>query len=173
EGPLGVVTPDRRYTRRCGAALQNCSATRPLLLFIANLIFSFRDQHTGTLGEIKAVRWLSQWLRQSSGLLFFIISAAFKTQVHQFKKDVSNSATQDSIMNAHKKYQLTWARINCALNDSSCDSPLPNNLKLTILASNASLSSTKVFKCPHKKNDSIVTQWFNQLKFWNQDQHSQ
>ncbi|KAG5571281.1 hypothetical protein H5410_061047 [Solanum commersonii] len=93
--------------------------------------------------------------------------------IHQFKKDVSNSATQDSIMNVHKKYQLTWARINCALNDSSCDSPLPNNLKLTTLASNASLSSTKVFKCPHKKNDSIVTQWFNQLKFWNQDQHSQ
>ncbi|KAG5585108.1 hypothetical protein H5410_045542 [Solanum commersonii] len=52
-----------------------------------------------------------------------------------------------------------------------CDSPLPKNLKLTILASNASLSLTKVFKCPHKKNDSIFTQWFNQLKFQNQDQH--
>ncbi|KAG5620422.1 hypothetical protein H5410_005640, partial [Solanum commersonii] len=81
------------------------------------------------------------------------------------KKYVSNSAAQDSIMNAHKKTQLTHARINCALKDSSCDSPLPKNLKLTILASNASSSSTKVFKCPHTKNDSIFTQWFNHLKF--------
>ncbi|KAG5620396.1 hypothetical protein H5410_005614 [Solanum commersonii] len=75
-------------------------------------------------------------------------------------------------MNAHKKTQLTRARINCALKDSSCDSPLPKNFKLTILASNASSSSINVFKCPHKKNDSIFTQWFNHLKFRNQDQHS-
>ncbi|KAG5605718.1 hypothetical protein H5410_027210 [Solanum commersonii] len=60
-------------------------------------------------------------------------------------------------MNAHKKTQLIHARINCAIKDSSCDSPLPNNLKLTILASNASSSLTKVFKCPHTKNDSIFT----------------
>ncbi|KAG5595621.1 hypothetical protein H5410_036853 [Solanum commersonii] len=33
--------------------LQNCSATHRLLLFIADLIFSFRAQHTGTLGEVK------------------------------------------------------------------------------------------------------------------------
>ncbi|KAG5571618.1 hypothetical protein H5410_061384 [Solanum commersonii] len=75
-------------------------------------------------------------------------------------------------MNAQKKTQLTRARINCAHKDSSCDSPLPKNLKLTILASNASSSSTKVFKCPHTKNDFIFTQWFNHLKFRNQDQHS-
>ncbi|KAG5586786.1 hypothetical protein H5410_047220 [Solanum commersonii] len=36
------------------------------------------------------------------------------------------------------------ARINCALKDSSCDSPLPNDLKFTILASNVSSSSTKL-----------------------------
>ncbi len=61
-------------------------------------------------------------------------------------------------MNAHKKTQLTDARINCALKDSSCDPPLPKKLKLAILASNASSSSTKIFKCPHTKNDSIFTQ---------------
>ncbi len=88
--------------------------------------------------------------------LNFCLSSS-KTQVQQFKKDVSNSATQDSIMNAHNKTQLTHARINCALKDSSCDSPLPKNLKFTILASNASSSSTKVLKCPHTKNDSIFT----------------
>ena len=54
-------------------------------------------------------------------------------------------------MNAHDNTQLTHARINCALKDSSCDSPLSRNLKLTILASNASSSSTKVLKCPHTK----------------------
>ncbi|KAG5595094.1 hypothetical protein H5410_036326 [Solanum commersonii] len=75
----------------------------------------------------------------------------------EFKKDVSNSATQDSIMNAHRKTQLSHARINCTLKDSSCDSPLLKNLKLTLVASNASSSSAKVIKFPHTKNDSIFT----------------
>ncbi|KAG5585582.1 hypothetical protein H5410_046016 [Solanum commersonii] len=66
-----------------------------------------------------------------------------------FKKDVSNSATQNSIMNVYNKAQFTHARINCILKDSSYDTPLSKILKLTILASNASSSSTKVFKCPH------------------------
>ncbi|KAG5631650.1 hypothetical protein H5410_003367, partial [Solanum commersonii] len=57
-----------------------------------------------------------------------------KPQVQHFRKDVSNRTTQDSIMNAHKKTQLTHARINCAPKDSSCDSPLSKILKFTILA---------------------------------------
>uniref|UniRef100_M1DRH4 Uncharacterized protein n=1 Tax=Solanum tuberosum TaxID=4113 RepID=M1DRH4_SOLTU len=60
-------------------------------------------------------------------------------------------------MNAHNKTQLTHARINCALKDSSCDSPLSKIIKFTILDSNASSSSTKVLKFPHTKNDSIFT----------------
>ncbi|KAG5606315.1 hypothetical protein H5410_027807, partial [Solanum commersonii] len=81
-----------------------------------------------------------------------------------FKKDVSNSITQDSIMNVHKKTQLTRARINYALKESSYDSPLPKNFKHTILASNESSSSTKVFKRPDTKDDSIFTQLFNHFK---------
>ena len=88
--------------------------------------------------------------------LKFCLSSS-KTQVQQFKNDVSNSATQDSIMNVHNKTQLTHTRINCILKDSSCDTPLSKILKLTILASNASSSLTKVFKCPHTKNDFIFT----------------
>ncbi|KAG5606310.1 hypothetical protein H5410_027802 [Solanum commersonii] len=65
-------------------------------------------------------------------------------------------ATQDSIINVHNKDQITPKRINYILKDSSCDTPLPHILKLTILASNASSSSTNVFKCPHTKNDSIL-----------------
>uniref|UniRef100_M1DD88 Uncharacterized protein n=1 Tax=Solanum tuberosum TaxID=4113 RepID=M1DD88_SOLTU len=38
---------------RHSTALQNCSATRRLLLFTADLILSFRDQHTGTKGEVR------------------------------------------------------------------------------------------------------------------------
>ncbi|KAG5580643.1 hypothetical protein H5410_051270 [Solanum commersonii] len=136
---------------RWNTTSRNHLATRRLLFYLADSIFSFRAWHTGTLGETIAIR---------------------KTQVQQFKKDVSTSATQDSIMNTHEKTQLIRARINCALKDSSCDSPLPKNLKLTILASNASSSSTKVFKYPYTKNDSIFTQWFNNLKFRNQDQYS-
>ncbi|KAG5606383.1 hypothetical protein H5410_027875 [Solanum commersonii] len=100
--------------------------TRRLLSSIAALIFSFRAWHTRTLGEVNL--------------------SLSKTQVQQFKREVSNSAPQDSIMNAHKKTQLTHARINCALKDLSCDSPLPKNLKLTLLASNASSSSTKLIQ---------------------------
>ncbi|KAG5631990.1 hypothetical protein H5410_003707, partial [Solanum commersonii] len=80
-----------------------------------------------------------------------------KTQVQQFKKDVSNSAAQDLIMNVHNKTQFTQARINFVPKDSSCDTLLPKILKLAILASNASSSSIKVFECPHTKNDSIST----------------
>uniref|UniRef100_M1DCU6 Uncharacterized protein n=1 Tax=Solanum tuberosum TaxID=4113 RepID=M1DCU6_SOLTU len=41
---------------RYNIASRNYSATRRLLPFIADLIFSFRAQNTGTLGEVKAVR---------------------------------------------------------------------------------------------------------------------
>ncbi|WMV08777.1 hypothetical protein MTR67_002162, partial [Solanum verrucosum] len=37
-------------------ASQNYSATRRLLPFIVNLIFSFRAQYTRTLGEVKVIR---------------------------------------------------------------------------------------------------------------------
>ncbi|KAG5614960.1 hypothetical protein H5410_014784 [Solanum commersonii] len=49
-------------------------------------------------------------------------------------------------MNAHKKSQLTHARITCALKVSSCDSPLLKNLKLIILAANASSRLTKLIQ---------------------------
>ena len=97
-------------------------------------------------------------LINTPNLNFFLSSS--ETQVQQFKKDVSKSATKDSIMNAHNKTQLTHARINFALKDSSCDSTLSMILKFTILASNASSSSTKVLKCLHnKKIDSIFTHY--------------
>ncbi|KAG5586083.1 hypothetical protein H5410_046517 [Solanum commersonii] len=63
-------------------------------------------------------------------------------------------------MNARNKTYFTHAQINCALKDSSCDSPISKNLMLTRFVSNASSSSIKVFKCPHTKDDSIFTQWF-------------
>ncbi|KAG5599830.1 hypothetical protein H5410_031200 [Solanum commersonii] len=53
--------------------------------------------------------------------LFFVLK---QTQVQLFKKGVLNSATQDSIMNAHNKIQFTYAKIKFALKDSSCDSPI-------------------------------------------------
>ncbi|KAG5571622.1 hypothetical protein H5410_061388, partial [Solanum commersonii] len=66
-----------------------------------------------------------------------------QTQVRPFKKGVSNSATQASIMNIHNKIQITYAKINCVLKDSSCDTPLPEILMVAILATCASSSSTK------------------------------
>ncbi len=60
-------------------------------------------------------------------------------------------------MNVHNKTQITHAYVNFILKDSSCDTSLPNILEITILATNASSSSTEVSICPHTNNDSIVT----------------
>ena len=67
-------------------------------------------------------------------------------------------------MNSHNRYQLTQARINYAHKDSSCDSPLHKNLKITLLSSNASSISTKVIKYPHIKSDFIFTHNDSQVK---------
>ncbi|KAG5612205.1 hypothetical protein H5410_023486 [Solanum commersonii] len=104
--------------------LRNCLATRRLLLFTTDLILSFRAQHTGTKGEDMTFWRFTEWVRRTSDLYFFVLSAAFQTQVQSSKKGISNSATQDSIMNAHNKTQFTHAKIKCALKDSSCDSPI-------------------------------------------------
>ncbi|KAG5620020.1 hypothetical protein H5410_005238 [Solanum commersonii] len=47
-------------------------------------------------------------------------------------------------MNIHNKTQITHAKINCVLKDSSCDTPLPKILMLSILATCASSNSTKI-----------------------------
>ncbi|KAG5571338.1 hypothetical protein H5410_061104, partial [Solanum commersonii] len=93
------------------------------------------------------------WTHQHPQLKLLLVLK--QTQVQPFKKGVLHSTTQDSIMNAHNKTQFTYAKINYALKDSSSDSPISKNGMLTILASNASLGSTRVFECPHRKNDSI------------------
>ncbi|KAG5631955.1 hypothetical protein H5410_003672, partial [Solanum commersonii] len=150
-------------------ASRNCSLIRRLLLFTTDLILSFRAQHTRTKGEDKIFWRLAKWVHRFSNLHFFVLSAAFvsfllgsvhQTLVQPFKKGVSNSATQNSIMNAHNKTHFNYAKIKCALKDSNCDSPISKNLTLTILDSNVSSSSTKVFKCPYTRNDFIFTQWF-------------
>ncbi|KAG5580628.1 hypothetical protein H5410_051255 [Solanum commersonii] len=95
------------------------------------------------------------WFVSDSKYLNLKVSSDIETK-YQFKKDVSNSA-QDSTMNVHNKTHFIHAKINCVPKDSSCDTPLPKILTLAILASNASSSSTKVFECPHTKDDSILT----------------
>ncbi|KAG5581038.1 hypothetical protein H5410_051665 [Solanum commersonii] len=98
-----------------------CLTTRPLLLFI---VTAFGDS-PNVLGDPQAL---------------FSSSFQPKTEVRQFKKDVSNGATLDSIMNAH-------TRLNLLI----CDTPLSKNLKLTILTSNANSSSTKESNAPYKR----------------------
>ncbi|KAG5572207.1 hypothetical protein H5410_061973 [Solanum commersonii] len=66
-------------------------------------------------------------------------------------------------MNAHNKTQFTYARINCVLKDSNCDTPSPKILMLTILATCGSSSLTKVSKCPHVKNDFIFTDIYESI----------
>ncbi|KAG5610314.1 hypothetical protein H5410_021595, partial [Solanum commersonii] len=97
-----------------------------------------------------------QFVDSSTPNLNFYLSSS-KTQVNEFKKDVSNSATQDSIMTVHNKTQFTHARINCVPKDLSCYTLSPKILTLTILCSNASSSSTKEFEFPYTKDDSILT----------------
>ncbi|KAG5586032.1 hypothetical protein H5410_046466 [Solanum commersonii] len=135
---------------------------RQLFPFFADLILSFKAQHAITKGEVRTFGDSPSKVGDPQFFVLFSLFVPFcdQTQVQQFKKGVSNSATQDSIMNAHHKTQFSYVKIKCALKDSSCDSPISKNLMLIILASKASSSSTIVFKCPHRKNDSLFTQWF-------------
>ncbi|KAG5589651.1 hypothetical protein H5410_040165 [Solanum commersonii] len=85
KGPVGALSWDCRSTRRpalwsipspfcfgqSSTASRNYSVTHRLLLSIPDLIFSFRAWHTGTLGKIMVIWQLAQWVRRSSGLLFF------------------------------------------------------------------------------------------------------
>ncbi|KAG5575873.1 hypothetical protein H5410_056007 [Solanum commersonii] len=43
---------------RYSTALRKCSTMRQMLFFIADLIFSFREQLTGTLGELTSIQRL-------------------------------------------------------------------------------------------------------------------
>ncbi|KAG5576175.1 hypothetical protein H5410_056309, partial [Solanum commersonii] len=111
--------------------------------------------------KLKALTESHLWTHQHPQLKLLLVVKQNKVQ--PFKKSVLNSARQESIMNAHNKTQFTYAKIKCALKDSSCDSLISKNLMLTLLSSNASSSSTKMFKCPHTRNDSILAH--NGLQF--------
>ncbi|KAG5589896.1 hypothetical protein H5410_040410 [Solanum commersonii] len=50
----------------------NCSARHRLLIFIADLTFFFRPQHTGTKGDLQADRRLANKAQRSSGLHFLV-----------------------------------------------------------------------------------------------------
>ncbi|KAG5631655.1 hypothetical protein H5410_003372 [Solanum commersonii] len=111
-----------RVVGRYSTTSRNYSPTRRVLHFITILIFPFRAQYTGTKGDLQADRRLTNWAQRSSGLHFFVL----------FSRLIPSCQTQ-----------FTHVRINCVPKDSSCDTPLPKILKLAILASNASSSSTK------------------------------
>ncbi|KAG5599399.1 hypothetical protein H5410_030769, partial [Solanum commersonii] len=107
-----------------------------------------------SFGEVSRCRRMTSATRYSSVCLIAVLCfplapsrfgplGGIQTQVHSFKKGVSNSATQDSIMNIHNKIQITYANINYALKYSNCDTPLLDILMLAILATCASSSSTK------------------------------
>ncbi|KAG5590163.1 hypothetical protein H5410_040677, partial [Solanum commersonii] len=103
------------FIGRYSTTLRNCSMMHRLLPFITNLIISFSAQQTGTLGECPCFASNSKYLKNKDlhhtpNLNFWLSSS--KTQVRQFKKNVSNSATQDSIMNAHTRLNLLMQRSN-------------------------------------------------------------
>ncbi|KAG5615022.1 hypothetical protein H5410_014846, partial [Solanum commersonii] len=126
-------------------ASRNCPAICRLLLFITELtplrLSTLEQKAISRLVGDSPIRLgdLQDFISSFFSAALFLF--ANKTQVQQFKNDVSNSTTQDSIMNVHNKTQLTYARINYILKDSTCDIPLSKILKLTILASNEILES--------------------------------
>ncbi|KAG5586061.1 hypothetical protein H5410_046495 [Solanum commersonii] len=61
-------------------------------------------------------------------------------------------------MNIHNKTQITHAKINFVLKDSSCDTPLPKILMLAILATCGSSSSTKSLSLFSNRSSVRLTQ---------------
>uniref|UniRef100_M1D842 Uncharacterized protein n=1 Tax=Solanum tuberosum TaxID=4113 RepID=M1D842_SOLTU len=62
---------------RCRTASRSPLVVRRLLLFIADLLLSFRAQHTGTKGEY-AIYWrFAEWVRRFAYFHFFVLLASF------------------------------------------------------------------------------------------------
>ncbi|KAG5614957.1 hypothetical protein H5410_014781, partial [Solanum commersonii] len=159
-------------------ASRNYSVTRQRLLFSADLICSFRAQYTGTKGEDKTLcvhvpsnsKYLN--LRDSSTPQLKLLLVLKKTQVQPFKKGISNSARQDSIMNAHNKTQLLMQRSN-----------VPS--KIQVVTHQYQINSCSQYllqmqvqaqpKCSNAPSQGMIpyshTMVYN-LKFRNQMQHS-
>ncbi|KAG5610343.1 hypothetical protein H5410_021624 [Solanum commersonii] len=62
---------------RHGTASRNFPAMRRLLRFSADLILSFRAQHTGTKGKYVICWRFPEWVRRFVHLHFFILLASF------------------------------------------------------------------------------------------------
>ncbi|KAG5599569.1 hypothetical protein H5410_030939, partial [Solanum commersonii] len=131
---------------------RNISAMRRLLPFFCRLDPFLQGSVHWNKRRSETLQRLAMWTRRSSGLYFLCFFLPFCSFLRS--SGVSNSATQNSIMNAHNKTQFTYTMIKCALKDSSCDSPISKNVMLTILASNASSRSTK-FKA--SESDTMLT----------------
>ncbi|KAG5595592.1 hypothetical protein H5410_036824 [Solanum commersonii] len=107
EGSLGAVSQGR-----CTRRPTLWSASSPYSSCLQHLRI-LDHRHTGTLGEVKAFGDSLNALGDPQ--TFF--SSSFQPfcsflPIRQFKKDVSNSATQDSIMNAHTRLNLLMQRSN-------------------------------------------------------------
>ncbi|KAG5631612.1 hypothetical protein H5410_003329, partial [Solanum commersonii] len=156
EGSLGAVSRDHRHTRRS-------------VLWSSSSPFCFCHQHLYILnhwavwccfadlfGDAPTASFHRQLDLFLQGSVHWNIRQDLVHSFSSSKGCLKQCYTRLNHECTHKT-QLTNARIHYVLKDSSCDTPLSKILKLTILASNASSSSTKVFKFSHTKNDSIFT----------------
>ncbi|KAG5590355.1 hypothetical protein H5410_040869 [Solanum commersonii] len=167
DGSFSVISQNHRSTRRFALWCSSSPSSTNLLHHHAlghwAEWYCFADllgdasaasaQHTGTKGKVRPFGDSPNGLGDPQAFISLLFSSLF---VPFLRRSV------------HGLFNFKYLK----LKDSSCDTPLPKILMLTILASNASSSSTIVFKCPQTKNDSVFTQWFHSLKLWNQMQHS-
>ncbi|KAG5577253.1 hypothetical protein H5410_057387, partial [Solanum commersonii] len=63
-------------------------------------------------------------------------------------------------MNAHNKIQFTYARINCVLKDSNCDTPSPKILMLAIVATCANQESDTTLTLKKRNTMHVFTHRF-------------
>ncbi|KAG5571911.1 hypothetical protein H5410_061677 [Solanum commersonii] len=133
------------------------SAIHHLVYFVAFHQLNSQCLFPGYLGDVALLCGVVRWNAYCSFSPSFLLS--FRAQYTRTKGEyaICWRFTEWVGQFPDLRFFILFASFAPFCDIVSIDSPISKSLMLTIISSNASLGSTKVFKCPHRNNDSIFT----------------